>query len=218
MNNSLPEQPIGPAQPIQPPIPPQPVIEPKKSLPKWLVLVLILIVMVALGTGAYLLGQKSMIKPVEKTQTVTQLPTTTPTIKLSNQALQISPVQSATYLQIPEYGVKFALSTDIKDAYYLPETASKGYVYLKVHSLDSEPYCNDNSSLGVAALNRVAKDEIDQRTGKKFSDSGNGSIVGNYYYFIDLEQAVCSQNASNQTIETNVRKAFGEASKTITAL
>jgi hypothetical protein len=136
------------------------------------------------------------------------------TFKFTDQTAQAQP----TTLKIPEYGVQIALSDEIKDAYYINATADKGYVYLRVHSLDSELYCNDNSNLGVAALNKVGKDEIDQRTGGKFSDSGSGSVVGDYYYYIDLEQAVCSQTASNQTIETNARKAFGEASKTITAL
>lgn len=140
------------------------------------------------------------------------------TFKFTDQTSSQSPQTQAKFLEIPEFNVKVSLSSNIQDAYYLPATANKGYVYLKVHSLDSEPYCNDNSSLGVAALNRVGIDEIDQRTEKKFSDSGNGSTIGKYYFYIDLEQAVCSQNSANQTLETNARKAFGEASKTITAL
>lgn len=134
--------------------------------------------------------------------------------------LSPSPVDETaqSFLEIPEYGVRFALSDNIKDAYYLPSTADKGYVYLKVHSLDSEPNCNDGSSLGVAALSKVGKDDINEISGKKYSDSGNGVTIGNYYYFIDLEQAVCSQNLSNQTLETNARKAFGDASATIEKL
>lgn len=122
-----------------------------------------------------------------------------------------------SFLEVPEFGVKFALTDSIKDAYELPATANKGYVYLKVHSLDSEPQCaKDNSS--TAALSKVGKDEVNPMSGAKYSDSGNGAIIGNYYYYIDLAQYECAQSVSGKTLLTNVRKAFSDASKTITQL
>lgn len=140
------------------------------------------------------------------------------TFKFTNLNSQES---AQKYLEIKEYGIKIPLSDAIEDAYYYTKynkTDDITYVYLRVHSLDSESYCNDNYNMSLAALNKVGKDEIDQRSGNKYSDSGNGMVIGNYYYFIDLSQAVCSQKTSNQTVETNARKGFSEASKNITTL
>lgn len=122
-----------------------------------------------------------------------------------------------SFLEIPEFGVKFALTDPIKDAYYLNNTVSKGYVYLKVHSLDGEPTCakDDNSE---AALSRVGKDEINVMTNKKYSDTFDGVTIGNYFYYIDLAQYLCAQKPANQTLLDNVRKTFSSASKTITQL
>lgn len=136
------------------------------------------------------------------------------TIKIIESA---TPTLSQSFLEIPEYGIKFALSENIKDAYELPETASKGYIYLKVHSLDSEPQCLKDPS-STAALSKVGKDDINEMSGQKYSDAGNGVTIGNYYYFIDLAQYECAESAGGKALLTKVRKEFSEASKTITSL
>lgn len=200
---------------------------------KFFLLFVAICFLIAFLIGGFVIGKNNSNKPVACTLEAkicpdgtnvgrtgpkcefTKCPDVTPT-------LSPSPVDETTqsFLEISEYGVKFALSNSIKDAYYTPvkTQGNISWVYLKVHSLDSESYCNDGSNLGVAALTKVGKDEIDERTGKKFSDSGNGSLVGNYYYYIDQEQAICAQSSSNQIIEQNAVKAFSNASKTITSL
>lgn len=131
-----------------------------------------------------------------------------------------SPTASSSaksYLAIPEYGVKFALTENIKDAYYLPETADKGYVYLKARALDSEPKCKSDPS-STAALSKVGKDDINPMSESKFSTSFEGATIGNYFYYIDLAQYACGESAAGKALLDKVRKEFGAASKTITAL
>lgn len=113
-------------------------------------------------------------------------------------------------LKITEYDVQIVLLDEIKDAYYINTTASKGYVYLKVHSLDSEPQClKDDSS--TAALSRVGKDEINPMSGGKYSDSFKGVVIGNYFYYIDLAQYSCAQTPEGKATLEKVRNAFTNA-------
>lgn len=131
------------------------------------------------------------------------------TFKFTDQAPQAQP----TTLKIPEYGVQIVLSDEIKDAYYINTTADKGYVYLKVHSLDTEPQClKDDSS--TAALSRVGKDDINPMSQEKYSTSYKGLSAGNYFYYIDLAQYVCAQSVSGKTKLDLVRKAFTNAAIT----
>lgn len=182
---------------------------------KWLKIGgLVLVILILLG-GAYSLGTKKSTKTQTPTE-VQSVPTATPTIATSTP----TPTSSQTaqsFLEIREYGVKFALSDSIKDAYYLPATADKGYVYLKVRSLDSEPQCKSDAS-STAALSKVGKDEINEMSGTKFSDSFDGATIGSYFYYIDLAQYECAESVNGKATLVKVRKAFTEASKTITAL
>jgi len=74
-------------QSTEPQMPVQPVVEtvseqepePKKSLPKWPLLIVGIILVLTLIIGIYFLGQKSMNKVSEKPPTVTQTPTSPPT-------------------------------------------------------------------------------------------------------------------------------------------
>jgi hypothetical protein len=113
-----------------------------------------------------------------------------------------------TFLKIPEYGVQIKLSSDIKDAYYVNNaTADKGYVYLKVHSLDNEPQCSKDES-STAALSRVGKDEMNVMVDKKYSDSYKGVTIGNYFYYIDLAQYECATSTEGKALLEKVRAAF----------
>lgn len=124
---------------------------------------------------------------------------------------QTSANQQESVLKIPEYGVQIKLSEDIKDAYYINTTASKGYVYLKVHSLDSEPQClKDDSS--TAALSKVGKDDINPMTGEKYSASfTKGATIGDYFYYIDLAQYSCAESTDGKAKLEKVRSAFNNA-------
>lgn len=113
-------------------------------------------------------------------------------------------------LKIPEYGVQIVLSDEIKDAYYINATASKGYVYLKVHSLDTEAQCKKDDS-STAALSRVGKDEINPMTSGKYSDSFKGKVIENYFYYIDLAQYSCAQTSDGKAKLEKVRSAFTNA-------
>lgn len=172
---------------------------------------------IAFIVGGFALGTKFQSKPtpVSSPKPTAQAATSTPASSPS-AAPTITP-SAQSFLKIPEYGVKFALSDSIKDAYYLPATAGKGYVYLKVHSLDSESQCAKDES-STAALSKVGKDEVFELSGKKYSDSFDGVTIGNYYYYIDLAQYECAESVDGKATLVKVRKAFSEASKTITAL
>jgi len=125
------------------------------------------------------------------------------------------------YLMVPQFNVKIPLTKGNKDAYSTKTGKSQNntsWVYLKVHSLDSEKYCNGAASDGIASLVIVPKDLTDDKTGKKYSESGIGTLIGNYFYYIEGSQSVCSVDNSNQAIESNARKAFLNASKKIIAL
>lgn len=183
---------------------PTPVVEPEKQSflnSKWLKIGIVILILIVILGGSFILGGKLMDKP----QTLT--PTATPTLtSIPTRAEETS----QSFLEIPEYGVKFALSESIKDAYYLPATADKGYVYLKVHSLDSEPQCAKDES-STAALSRVGKNDINEMSGQKYSDSGNGVVIGNYYYYIDLAQYSCAESTEGKAKLEKVRTAFTNA-------
>ena len=119
-----------------------------------------------------------------------------------------------TFLKIPEYGVQITLSDEIKDAYSVKKN---GYIYLKVSSLDSEPQCKSDDT-SIAALGRVGKDEINPMSGGKYSDSFNGKVIGNYFYYIDLAQYSCAEKPENKVLLDKIRKAFSNASSTIQSL
>ena len=115
-----------------------------------------------------------------------------------------------TLLKISEYGVQVVLTDNIKDAYYVRTTADKGYVYLKVHALDSESQCKKDDS-STAALSRVGKDDINPMSQEKYSSSYKGTVIGNYFYYIDLAQYSCAESASGKTLLEKVRTAFANA-------
>ena len=124
--------------------------------------------------------------------------------------LKFTETSQESVLKIPEYGVQITLSDEIKDAYYINTTTSKGYVYLKVHSLDTEPQCKKDDS-STASLSRVGKDEINPMTNGKFSDSFKGKVIGNYFYYIDLAQYSCADTTEGKAKLEKVRSAFTTA-------
>lgn len=132
------------------------------------------------------------------------------TLKQILSTFKITETNQENVLKIPEYGVQIALSDEIKDAYYINTTASKRYVYLKVHSLDTEPQCKKDDS-STASLSRVGKDEINPMTDGKYSDSFKGKIIGNYFYYIDLAQYSCAETTEGKAKLEKARSAFTTA-------
>ncbi len=129
-----------------------------------------------------------------------------------------SQTSTQKYLEIPEFKVKIPITDANKDAYAVIKTVN-GFTFaeLRVHSLDSEKYCNDESSGGLAFLNKVSKDKLNERE-KSIVDTEYAKLIGNYYYYIEGSQAVCTQDKANLNIEVKARGAFLNAVKNITVL
>lgn len=138
--------------------------------------------------------------------------TTSPTINNTNEPTNTAPTLPT--LKIPEYGVEITLSDDIKDAYYVTKN---NYIYLKVHSLDTEPQCKSDDT-STAALGKAGKDEINPMSEKKYSDSYKGVTIGDYFYYTELAQYECATSTQGKTLLEKVRTAFTNASTTIKAL
>lgn len=208
--------------------PTTPPIKPKKAFKKWLLIGIVLILILSLPLGGYLVLNKMGVKPKPSVVTViTPTPqptlaieskTPTPTCRPRPACLDATPrceiaetsdmcPKSTSSLDIKEFGVKIVLSDTVKDAYYIGTTANKGFVYLKVHSLDFEPQCKSDDS-STAALSRVGKDDINPMSEKKYSESFSGTTIGNYFYYIDLAQYACAQSAQGKAILDKVRAEF----------
>ena len=181
----------------------------KKSFPKWILIILGLIILIGIAGGAYYIGQKSVTKTEELNQTKpTQATTTTSTLTPTP-----TPAGEST-LKIPEYNVQITLSKDIKDAYYVTKN---NYIYLKVHSLDTEPQCKSDDT-STAALGRAGKDEVNPMSEKKYSESYKGVTIGNYFYYTELAQYECATSTQGKALLEKVRTAFTNTSTTIKAL
>lgn len=120
------------------------------------------------------------------------------------------------YLEIKEWGVKFALTADTSDAYYDNKTSSPlDSMSLRAHSLDSEPDCT-NGPQSVATLFRVPKDALDEMANnKKYSQVENGKVIDNYFFFISGSQYSCTDNTDKQIVLQGVRNSFNTAGPTI---
>lgn len=127
-------------------------------------------------------------------------------------------IATTKYLTINEWGIKFALSENIKDAYYdaIKSTPMDAFS-LRVHSLDTESECK-NGSQSIVTIFRVNKDEPDDmQSDKKYTETmaAQGKLIGNYFYFMGGAQYSCVQKDENNTLLGKVRKEFIDASSTI---
>ena len=120
------------------------------------------------------------------------------------------------YLTIKEWGVKFSLTTDTADAYYDTKTSSPlNSMSLRSHTLDSEPDCT-NAPQSVSTIFRVPKDAPDSSLpSKKYSETQDGTIIDNYFYFIQSAQTACTTNPDKQIILQAVHNSFNTAGPTI---
>lgn len=185
--------------------------------------------LIAFIAGGFLLKDKNLNNQIACTQEAKQCPDgsyvsrTGPNCEFekcpATTPTEIPNKTSQAFLEVAEFGIKFALSEDIKDAYVVtPKSGTKDYVYLKVHSLDNEPQCNSDES-STAALSKVEKDETSPVLGdKKYSETMNGFTMGNYFYYIDLAQYECAESPAGKAKLELVRKAFSNASSKITSL
>jgi hypothetical protein len=129
------------------------------------------------------------------------------------QAEQKLDYSDGHYLQIKEWGIKIALSTNIEDAYYdsYQDDETSQNFSLRAHSLDSNPDCK-TGHLSVAAIIKINKDEINSLNGKKYSDSMKGLTIGQDFYYIGLAQYSCAKYPEGQPLLEKIRSAFQDAS------
>ncbi len=155
-------------------------------------------------------------KHKDKTTTKTTPSAATPVAKSTEQTSDNTTGGETKYLGIKEWGVKFALTTATADAYYDTKTnSSLDSMSLRSHSLDSEDDCT-NAPQSVASIFRVPKDTSDDSTqGKMYSQTQDGKIIGDYFYFIQSSQYLCTENADKQAVLQGVRNSFNTAGSTI---
>jgi hypothetical protein len=124
------------------------------------------------------------------------------------------------YLSIEEWRIKIPLSANIGDSYYsLPKISSGNYEYLnlRVHSLDTEPDCkNGEDSVGTIVKTTFSTYQNAINAPSPPITKG-GVTIGNYYYYISLAQYDCANDMTKDSLVTNIRKAFQDASLGIVA-
>jgi hypothetical protein len=111
------------------------------------------------------------------------------------------------YLVIKEWNIKIPLSTAIDDGYYV---FKDNYAYLSLKSLASTGCAADATTTG--AINRVA---VSSEEGSRVA-SVSGK-VGNYYYYVQPPQAMCSEDSSTQAKADQARQAYMQAIKSVVA-
>lgn len=171
-------------------------------------IIIVIVVLVAVGlVGWKVFAAKD--KPASDTATSSEKSDLGP-------ADTTTPGGDTTYLTINEWGVKFALTADTSDAYYDDKTSSSlDSMSLRVHSLDSEDDCKTGSQ-SVASIFRVDKDAMnDNIPDKKYSETNDGQTIGDYFYFIQSSQYMCTDKAELQELLQAVRNGFNTASPTI---
>lgn len=145
--------------------------------------------------------------------------TTTPAATNQTQATTNNTDGATKYLEIKEWGIKFALTTDTADAYYDTKTSSPlDSMSLRTHSLDSEPECKTGPQ-SVSTIFRVKKDAMDDSiSGKKYSETQDGKTIGDYFYFIQSSQSSCTEDTEKKITLQGVRNSFNTAGSTIQKL
>lgn len=169
-----------------------------------LAILIVVVVLVIVGLVGYRVTQKDDSK-----STATE-------VKTEEKTPQTKSEDSGTkYLTIKEWGVKFELTQATADAYYDTKTASNlASMSLRSHSLDTEADCT-NTAQSVASIFRVPKDDINEQTGKKYSEAGDGQTIGEYYYFIQSSQYMCTEDTEKAILLQGIRNSFNVAGPTI---
>jgi hypothetical protein len=141
---------------------------------------------------------------------------------------------AATYLRIPEKGVKFKLTPKINDAYYFTNTS--GNTYISLHRFDNikdakgcTAQGNEGEGGGVELL-KTAKPGEDNAgspwTRQQLEDkktSNNASLINGVYYWLEPIHASCtnSNNPEANTIENEIadlRSEFVKIKNTISPI
>ena len=150
----------------------------------------------------------------------------------TNESGSSNTVASGKYLEIPQYNIKFRLSSAISDAYYAYN--ADGYIYLSVHKFDNDgglSGCSASTSakgnLGVVALIVAVPGQLngdfagDSWTLASIKQAGLTKVGDAYYGFQHGNGACYNPNdtdASSEAAQYNtVEQAFMAAEPTITS-
>jgi hypothetical protein len=170
-------------------------------------LLLIAVLVLAGGVGWYVWDQN---KNDTKAQNSTQ--TTSPTTQTQNNL--------ATYLKIPEKGVKFELTPKINDAYYFVNP--EGYTYISLHRFDkvtSAKGCtaagNFGNGGGIEILKAVKPGDENAGsiwTQQQLEAEPNAKLINNTYYWLEPTHAACTSNDDTEStmIENEIGSIRGE--------
>lgn len=146
----------------------------------------------------------------------------------SQESAQPNPTAGTTqYLEIKELGIKFALSAEISDAYYIK--GDNGNYYMAVHSFDADSNLsacsarNTNGGTGMAAMIVAKIGEPDSSVfGELWTEESVEGLkkVDDTYYGITFGNGPCFNTDSAEAKEKydRVREAFNNAESSIVAL
>jgi type II secretory pathway pseudopilin PulG len=133
----------------------------------------------------------------------------------SQQTDSVSQSHLAGYLNVPEWGVRFGLSEDTKDAYYFLKPDRPNTIYLSLNSLKHVGSCGaDETSIG--AYVRFTAGDIEEISEEKYVDLfPNAPKVGNYSFVFIGAQAACSDDEAAQARVQRAYAAFRTSVDTV---
>ena len=180
-------------------------------------IVTLIAVIVVGGSGYYVVNQNNKHKEATKpTQT------SAPSQSTGSKPDTTVPNPSTDYLVIKEWGVKFKLTKNIKDAYYdhvkdIPDPKTLDILSLRTHSLDFEEQCKTDSQ-SIVTMIRVNKDEpYEYDKSKTYTEviGSAGTLIGDYFYYMQGAQYGCALTEQGRAILDKVRSGFIEAGPTV---
>lgn len=142
------------------------------------------------------------------------------TAQSTNQNKQVSnttPVDTATYLDIKELGVKVKLSDDIKDAtYYYQVSNGLPTALISTKSLVDKAgsVCDAKSSWPLGTIERSQSLTLPWGVTLSVNNTNVFQLEDGYYIYTTPNQP-CSQYATNSNLEIAQLASFKEALKTI---
>lgn len=171
------------------------MIKPKRPSKKVLKLLVALLIVLVVAVGGWFTWQalKSEPKAPEATQAA-----------------------ETKYLEIKDWGVRFPLTANNFNAYASNRVASPQVRFLGVRTLTPEAGCTDEA---VAFIYRVPKDSPDPlNRGKKYTETKQGKLIDDNFYFIIAGPQKCPSNAESQASLDKVRADFLAATPSIEKL
>jgi exopolysaccharide biosynthesis protein len=149
----------------------------------------------------------------------------------TNSSKSTATSTSKQYLNVKELGIKFELTSKLKNAYY----AKVGnYYYLSVHDFDSNPEligCSVNSANNTLGILAISVGKVGENNGTPGGDAWTQATldasgmkkVGDSYYGFQSSNAPCfdptgANSQTNAQTVSDFKHAFIEQQSTITKL